>query len=163
MKSLLFSLTGILAFTLGVMANLELVLPESVVRAADTRLPFDVQLVRVEEAHVIEGFWSEGTFYVVTLRVRNQSSEDRVFPEGSIIVTDGQAETIAQHAAVQAATRAQRGSRFWAPGEVRELEICFDVPLSVPKPRLELEAAAFTSPDARTILGRRILKDRLTF
>lgn len=163
MKSLLFSLSGILAFTLGVMANLELVLPDSVVRAADTRLPFDVQYSQVEEAHVIEGFWSEGTFYVVTVRVRNESNEDRVFPEGSIIVTDGQAETVAQHAEVRFATRAQRGSRFWAPGEVRELELTFDVPLSIPNPRLELEAAAFASPDATTVLGRRVLENRLTF
>ncbi len=161
MKSLLFSLSGVLAFTLGVLANLELVLPDSVVRAQESSLPFEIEYLRHEEARTVEGFTANGLFYVVTLRIRNVSLEERVFPEGAVIVTDGQAETVPQHLGVHVATSASRGPLFWKPDEVRELEFCFDVPSTIHLPRLELEAAAFSSPDAGLVMRRRVLAQTL--
>ena len=161
MKSFLFTLSGVLAFTLGVLANLELVLPSSVVRAAEINLPFEVEFMTVEEAHSFAGFEARGSFYLATLRIRNVSTETRVFPFGAVVVTDAQAETVPLHAGIQVATRATRGPVYWAPDEVRELEFCFDVPFEIPSPRLELEAAAFSAPESGLALGRRVLVEQL--
>jgi len=163
MKTLLFSLSGLFAFALGVMANLELVLPDSVLHAAEPGLPFEVEYIRLEEAHAMEGYWAEGVYYLVTLRIRNVSSEERVFPMGSVIITDGQAETISLDFEVLLAMRAKQGPRFWAPDEVREIKLCFDVPVRFPHAQLELEAAAFSSPELMQPLGRRVLADNLSF
>ncbi len=161
MKSLLFSLTGVLAFVLGVLINLQSLLPASVVRAAEPALPFEIEYLGLEQAQVIEGYWAEETFFNVKLRVSNLALETSVFPLGAVIVTNGQDETIALHAGVQAALDAKSGPLFLSPGESRELQICFDVPSTFLRPRLELEASAFSEPEHGLVLGRRVLVGKL--
>lgn len=161
MKSLFFTLSGVFAFTLGVLANLEVLLPESMVHASAPKLPFHVELDSLDVMTVCEGQVARGSFFLVRTEVRNDSSEERVFPTGSVVITDGQAETVSQHYGLQAKRSTITASLPLAPGEVREFELCFDVPARMLHPRLELEASAFSDPSEGLVLGRRVLAEDL--
>jgi hypothetical protein len=162
MKSLFFSLSGVLAFALGVLVNLELILPSSMVQAAAPRLPFTVEFVSLEQDLVAEGLYADGAFFLVKTRIINRTAEDRLFPLSTVIMTDGQAETIGQHARLQRLSNGSASLPLLAPYDSCEYVFCFDVPSRVRRPRLELEAAAFAEPDQGLVLDRLVLVDDLS-
>lgn len=161
MKSLFFSLSGVFAFILGILANLEVLLPESMVHASEPALPFHVEVEDLRILQECEGQHARGSFFVVQAEIRNDSAEDRVFPMSAVVVTDGHGETISQHYALQNKRNTIATRMPIAPGESRTFELCFDVPSQVRQPRLELEASAFADPGHGLVLGRRVLTEDL--
>ena len=138
-----------MALTLLLLMHLRNMLPGTMVEPLDFVSSVSVELLdvrrvdRIQRADYAEH--ARGTYHILALEFTNVGHCDYRIENGSVVITDGQEQTIGVDLLAQALYEAGQGRavRSIAPGQRAIVHFCFDVPSEFPQPRVEFEQAAF--------------------